>query len=85
MRSLRGNKKAMSVIELLLERATLEKRVSTYYRGLSKLRVESNWKEGYIHGQLNQCVASTGRLSSSKPNLQNFDGEIKELFYSRYN
>ncbi len=37
-----------------------------------------------IYGQLNQCVARTGRLSSSKPNLQNFDGEIKDLFGSRY-
>lgn len=26
-----------------------------------------------------------GRLSSSKPNLQNFDGEIKSLFTTRYN
>lgn len=84
LRTLRGSKRAMGIIEILLKRATLEKRVSTYYRGLSKLRIESNWKEGFIHGQLNQCVASTGRLSSSKPNLQNFDGEIKELFYSRY-
>lgn len=84
LRSLRGSKKAMEVIELLLKRAELEKRVSTYYRGLLKLREESNWKKGTIHGQLNQCVARTGRLSSSKPNLQNFDGEIKQLFYSRF-
>jgi len=45
---------------------------------------EQNWKRNMIYGQLNQCVARTGRLSSSKPNLQNFDGEIKTLFYSRY-
>ena len=43
-----------------------------------------NWKHGIIYGQLNQCVARTGRLSSSKPNLQNFDGEIKGLFTTRY-
>jgi DNA polymerase I-like protein with 3'-5' exonuclease and polymerase domains len=58
--------------------------VSTYYRGLLKLATELNWKENKIHGQLNQCVARTGRLSSSKPNLQNFDGGIKGLFYSRF-
>lgn len=84
LRSLKGSKKAMEVIELLLKRAELEKRVSTYYRGLLKLREECKWKRGIIHGQLNQCVARTGRLSSSRPNLQNFDGEIKQLFYSRF-
>jgi len=84
LRSLKGSKKTMEVIELLLKRAELEKRVSTYYRGLLKLREEYKWKKGMIHGQLNQCVARTGRLSSSRPNLQNFDGEIKQLFYSRF-
>lgn len=84
LKSLKGSKKAKELIELLLRRATLEKRVSTYYEGLVKLRKEMKWNEGKLHGQLNQCVARTGRLSSSRPNLQNFDGEIKELFRSRY-
>lgn len=84
LRSLRGSKKAMEIIELLLKRAELAKRVSTYYRGLLKLQDTMKWKKGFIYGQLNQCVARTGRLSSSKPNLQNFDGEIKELFPSRF-
>lgn len=84
LRSLSGNKKAKEIIELLLKRAELSKLVSTYYRGLLKLQDTMNWKKGTIHGQLNQCVARTGRLSSSRPNLQNFDGGIKELFYSRF-
>lgn len=84
LRSLRGTKKAMEIIELLLKRAELAKRVSTYYRGLLKLQDTMKWKKGIIYGQLNQCVARTGRLSSSRPNLQNFDGSIKELFYSRF-
>lgn len=84
LKSLRGSKKAKELVELLLRRATLEKRLSTYYEGLVKLRKEMKWNEGKLHGQLNQCVARTGRLSSSRPNLQNFDGEIKELFRSRY-
>ena len=45
---------------------------------------ENDWEENYIHGQLNQCVAVTGRLSSSKPNLQNMDGSIGYLFGTRY-
>ena len=84
LKSLKGNRKAKELIELLLHRATIEKRLSTYYKGLVDLRKEMNWNEGQLHGQLNQCVARTGRLSSSKPNLQNFDGEIKQLFGSRY-
>ena len=84
LRSLSGNKKAKEIIELLLKRAELSKLVSTYYRGLLKLQDTMNWKKGTIHGQLNQCVARTGRLSSSRPNLQNFDGGIKVLFYSRF-
>jgi DNA polymerase I-like protein with 3'-5' exonuclease and polymerase domains len=78
------SKYGKDLVEVLVTRATLEKRLSTYYKGLVDLRKEMNWHEGRLHGQLNQCVARTGRLSSSKPNLQNFDGEIKTLFGSRY-
>ena len=74
----------MELLNILLTRATLEKRRSTYYIGLTKLIDTMKWKHNTIHGQLNQCVAKTGRLSSSKPNLQNFDGEIKTLFTTRY-
>jgi len=78
------SKYGKNLVEVLVKRATLEKRLTAYYRGLVDLRKEMNWHEGRLHGQLNQCVARTGRLSSSKPNLQNFDGEIKTLFGSRY-
>jgi DNA polymerase I-like protein with 3'-5' exonuclease and polymerase domains len=84
LKSLRGTKYAKELVELILTRATLEKRLTTYYTGLVDLRTSMNWKTDVLHGQLNQCVARTGRLSSSKPNLQNFDGEIKQLFGSRY-
>jgi DNA polymerase I-like protein with 3'-5' exonuclease and polymerase domains len=84
LKSLRGTKKAKEIVELILTRSTLEKRLTTYYRGLVDLRTSMNWNVNKLHGQLNQCVARTGRLSSSKPNLQNFDGEIKQLFGSRY-
>lgn len=84
LRSLRNNSVSKKVVELILERSTMEKRRGTYYSGLPELRETQGWVKNTLHGQLNQCVARTGRLSSSKPNLQNFDGEIKELFYSRY-
>jgi len=72
------------LIELILTRAVLVKRLTAYYQGLVELRTKMNWPHGKLHGILNQCVAKTGRLSSTKPNLQNFDGEIKQLFGSRY-
>ena len=75
---------AKNLIELILTRATLMKRLTAYYEGLVDLRTSMNWSTGKLHGVLNQCVAKTGRLSSTKPNLQNFDGEIKQLFGSRY-
>jgi DNA polymerase-1 len=84
LRSLTGTKKAKEIIETLLFRSTLEKRLSTYYQGLVSLIQDNNWEDGKIFGQLHQSATRTGRLSSSKPNLQNFDGEIKELFGSRY-
>jgi DNA polymerase I-like protein with 3'-5' exonuclease and polymerase domains len=84
LRCLKGSPKSKEIVNLILTRATLEKRLTTYYTGLVDLRTNMNWTVNKLHGQLNQCVARTGRLSSSKPNLQNFDGEIKQLFGSRY-
>jgi DNA polymerase I-like protein with 3'-5' exonuclease and polymerase domains len=84
LKKLKPNKEGKEILDILLTRTTLEKRKSTYYQGIVKLIDEMNWNKDTIHGQLNQCVAKTGRLSSSKPNLQNFDGEIKSLFTTRY-
>ncbi len=83
LRKLRG-KAATKFVGPLLRLAELQKLNGTYYTGLPKLAEEMNWEGGTIHGQLNQCVAQTGRLSSSKPNLQNFSGEMQDVFVSRY-
>jgi DNA polymerase-1 len=71
------------IIELLLERADKVKLTGTYYEGLPKLMEEMNWGDT-IHGQYNQVIARTGRLSSSKPNMQNNPPEADYLFISRY-
>ena len=84
LKRLKGSEESMSILKVLLTRATLEKRRGTYYMGVPALIDTMGWTSNLIHGQLNQCVAKTGRLSSSKPNLQNFDGEIKSLFTTRY-
>lgn len=84
LKSLKCSSSARKIVNLILERSLLEKRRGTYFAGFPKLRVEHGWRPSYLHGQLNQCVARTGRLSSSRPNLQNVDSSIKDLFYSRY-
>lgn len=79
-----SNKKSRRVIELILERSKLEKLNGTYYQGLQKKVLTKAWPNNYIHGNLNQCVVITGRLSSSDPNLQNVAKEVHECIISRY-
>ena len=52
----------------ILEHRTLAKLRSTYAEALPRL---VHPRTGRIHTRFNQAVASTGRLSSSDPNLQN--------------
>ena len=53
---------------LLLEHRSLNKLMSTY---IDKLPQEINPQTGRVHTSYQQAVASTGRLSSTSPNLQN--------------
>ena len=71
------------LIEVLLLRAEYAKLLDTYYKALPELLETMQWGE-YLHGQYNQSVAATGRLSSSKPNMQNFSGLTDLLLVSRY-
>lgn len=84
LRSIKGGKESKVILEKLLEMSKLEKLISTYYGGLRKLAIEKDWEPEYIHGQFNQCVARTGRLSSSAPNLQNLPPEMDAMTMSRY-
>ena len=81
LRKLKGKK---GVITLLLELSKLEKLNGTYYCGLVELRETMHWEPGILHGQFNQTTAGTGRLSSSKPNLQNFASELQDIFITTY-
>jgi DNA polymerase-1 len=80
LESLRGKH---AVIGKILEYRGLKKLLSTYIDALPQL---INSRTGRIHTSFNQAVTSTGRLSSSNPNLQNIpirdeDGkEIRKAF-----
>lgn len=55
-------------IDLLLKHRNLTKQLNTYFVGYSSL----TWPtDSCIHQGLNHTATATGRLSSSKPNLQN--------------
>lgn len=84
LRRIRGNKTVRSILSILDSQADFNKLQSTYYLGLPELVEEYDWKTGFVHGQLNQCVVRTGRLSSNAPNMQNLDGRLKETIVSRF-
>lgn len=81
LKKLKGKK---TVIEWLLQLSKLSKLNETYYIGLPALNQMMNWEPNVLHGQFNQVVAVTGRLSSSKPNLQNFASDLQDIFITRY-
>lgn len=81
LKKLKGNKQ---IVNSLLEISKLDKLISTYYDGIPKKNREMDWEEEMLHGQFNQCVAQTGRLSSSQPNLQNFASELNDILITRY-
>jgi DNA polymerase-1 len=65
LESLRGQHE---IIEPILEQRTLTKLKSTYVDALPAL---TNPRTGRVHTNYNQIGTSTGRVSSSEPNLQN--------------
>ena len=84
--SLEGLRGQNEIIDLLLEYRQLSKLKSTYTDALPKLIHHTT---GRLHSSFNQTVASTGRLSSLNPNLQNIPirtemgKEIRKAFVPR--
>lgn len=56
------------VVDMILEQRTLKKLKSTY---VDALPLQIHPRTGRVHTTYNQTIASTGRLSSTDPNLQN--------------
>ena len=71
------------IVNKILEYRKYFKLVSTYVEGLKN----HIYKDGKIHAKFNQALTTTGRLSSSDPNLQNIsvrdeEGKlIRKAFY----
>jgi DNA polymerase I-like protein with 3'-5' exonuclease and polymerase domains len=82
--SLSKKGKVGSVISLLNRHSEISKLNNTYLKSFPELITTMDWEPNTIHGQFNQCVARTGRLSSSKPNLQNIPPELKQFIRSKY-
>jgi DNA polymerase-1 len=82
--SLKGNKKVKHIINILLKRSKLMKAIDSYYLGFPNMLEEYEIKDNILHGQLNQSVAATGRLSSSNPNMQNVEEGVREFIITRY-
>jgi DNA polymerase I-like protein with 3'-5' exonuclease and polymerase domains len=76
-------KEARSVLMLLNERSGVNK-VLEMLSSIEKQFVNKGWEDNLMHGQYNQNIVVTGRLSSSAPNQQNFPEDVDQFLVSRY-
>ena len=63
-----------SLISLILEWRARTKLISTYLRPI----IDAG--SSRVHGSFNQCVTVTGRLSASRPNLQNQSPRARSIY-----
>lgn len=84
LRSIKLTRNAKRIVDLLSKYSEIEKLRGTYLIGWSDLIDKMHWPTDMIHGNLNQTTVVTGRLSSTKPNLQNSDPATKTYCETRY-
>ncbi len=63
------------IVDKIIEYRSIVKLNSTYVEGLKN---ETNKETGRVHSVFNQTIASTGRISSTEPNLQNIPIRTEE-------
>lgn len=68
----------IEIVDKILEYRKLQKISSTYLLGIPNKAVN-----GILYTNFNQTVTTTGRLSSSNPNMQNIPSECKSLIVAR--
>lgn len=74
------------IIDLITDYRTVVKLKSTYIDGINTL---INSEDGRIHSSFNQTIATTGRISSTDPNMQNIPvrtdigRQIRRFFVSK--
>ena len=64
-----------AIVDKIIEYRSMVKLNSTYVEGLKN---EVNKDTGRVHSVFNQTIASTGRISSTEPNLQNIPTRTEE-------
>jgi DNA polymerase I-like protein with 3'-5' exonuclease and polymerase domains len=80
-----SNIDALKICELMLKIREIEKQIQTYYTGIEELIYDY---DTCIHPSFNHVATDTGRLSCTKPNVQNVPTTyslIKQHFVSRFN
>lgn len=68
------------LVELILDYRAKSKLLGTYVMPMIEMRDE----QSRIHGSFHVSGTRTGRLASSKPNLQNIPGDAKHAYVSRW-
>lgn len=83
-----ANNRKIDICQKLLEYKKYDKDLGTYYQRGKKGMLTLVQEGDIIHHQLNNVQTETGRLSSSKPNMQNLPrgntSEVREMFVSRF-
>ena len=74
------NNRQKKFLALKQRQSKLSKAINTY---LTPFKEVCDEKDGILYGNFNQAVTQTHRLSSSKPNFQNFDRRFKRCFTHR--
>jgi DNA polymerase I-like protein with 3'-5' exonuclease and polymerase domains len=76
-------KEDRELLSLLQKRSEVSK-IAEMLESIEKQFTDKQWKDNLMHGQYNQNVVVTGRLSSSSPNQQNMPAEVDQFLVSRY-